>query len=173
MSDKSKVLLSKKEKLLLLRDELLERRKELLDVLERMKEIQRMEFDYFKHLTTLSTGVILIIVAFIEKVFTKPQMIPVAMISIFCFLVCVVGSLLALPLAGNIVLYSTGIRTVAVSIRGEEDEGVWEKAKKKALEGLDKICNALDSLGCYDKITRWFFIAGIVIFLIFTGINIL
>lgn len=171
MPDNTKELLAKRKRLLLEREELLGRRKELFNELERMKEIQRMEFDYFKHLTTLCTGLILILVAFLEKVFTEPQVIALAIISIVCFLVCVVGSLMALPLASNIVLYVTGIRMVAVSIRGEVDEKVWEKAKVKSEEGLNKISGALGSLHMYDLVTKWFFIAGIVIFLIFAGIN--
>jgi len=143
-----------------------EKREEILDTLEKMKEIQRMEFDYFKHLTTLSTGSILILIAFLEKVFIKPKGFVLGFISIGCFTLCLIFSLLALPQAGNIVLYTTGIRMVLVS--GETDE---EKAKKEVEKGLNKINKTLDCLKVYDHITRWVFIAGIVIFLIFTGIN--
>lgn len=36
-------------------------------------EAQKLVFDGFKHVTTISTGAILILVAFLEKVFTTPK----------------------------------------------------------------------------------------------------
>lgn len=48
-------------------------------------------FDYLKHLTTLSTGSILLIVAFLEKLFTKPECKACVVVSLCGF----VGSILA------------------------------------------------------------------------------
>lgn len=147
-----------------------EKRQEILETLEKLKEIQRMEFDYFKHLSTLSTGSILILVAFFEKVFSVPIGEAWIVVSVICFVLCIAGSLLAMPSASNIVLYTTGIRMVLVS-REEDTEEAKEKAKKKALEGMNKINDAFDSLKIYDRVTRWLFLAGLVTLLIFAGIN--
>ncbi len=146
-----------------------EKREELLDMLEKLKEIQRMEFDYFKHLTTLSTGSILVLVAFLEKVFSKPMGEGWALASIGCFALCVIGSLLALPSAANIVLYTTGIRMIFVSA-GKGDE---EKAKEGVEKGLKKINDAFGSMKFYDHFTRIVFFAGLISLLIFAGMNFL
>ncbi len=147
--------------------EVAKKREELLETLEKLKEIQRMEFDYFKHLTTLSTGSILVLVAFLEKVFSCPRGEVWALASIGCFALCVIGSLLALPSAGNIVLYTTGIRMVLVSVRAGEEE----KAKEDVEKGLEKMNKAFNSMKFYDHFTRIVFFAGLASFLIFAGIN--
>ena len=143
-----------------------EKREEVLDMLEKMKEIQRMEFDYFKHLTTLSAGSILILVAFLEKVFSNPIGKAWVVVSVCCFVLCLISSLRALPSAANIVLYTTGIRMVLIS--GGEDV---KKAEAKVKEGLKKINKALGLLKIYDRVTGYSFQAGIIAFLIFAGIN--
>ncbi len=164
------------------RKELLAVRQELIETLEKMKEIQPIKFDYFKHLTTLSTGSILILVAFLEKVFTAPQIVLLAFFSIVCFAVCVVGSLMAFPKASNIVLYTTGIRMIMFTVRGKDavsgkDGKAVEEAVEEARKGMeefgDEVSKAMSCLKVYEGITRWFFIAGIAIFLIFAGINII
>lgn len=147
--------------------EAVKKKEGLLDTLEKLKEIQRMEFDYFKHLTTLSTGSILVLVAFLEKVFSCPQGEVWALVSIGFFALCVIGSLQALPSAGNIVLYTTGIRMVLVSV----EKGQEEKAKEDVEKGLKKMNKAFDSLKFYDRFTRIVFYAGLVSLLIFAGIN--
>ena len=101
----------------------------LLEPLEKMKGIQKMEFGYFKHLATLSTGSTLILIAFFEKVFSFPRGEGWALASIGCFALCVVGSMLALQSANNLVLVPIGIKMILVS--GKADE---EKAEKKRAE---------------------------------------
>jgi len=147
-----------------------EKRQEILETLEKLKEIQRMEFDYFKHLGTLSTGSILILVAFFEKVFSDPTGEAWIVISVICFVLCIADSLLAMPSASNIVLYTIGIRMVLVS-GGEDTEEVKEKAKKEVEKAMDKINDAFDSLKIYDRVTRWSFLVGLIAFLIFAGVN--
>ena len=137
----------------------------LLEPLEKMKGIQKMEFGYFKHLATLSTGSTLILIAFFEKVFSCPRGEGWALASIGCFALCVVGSMLALQSANNLVLCPIGIRMMLVS--EAEDDKKAEDVKK----GMDKIQTALRLLGIYDKVTIWLFIAGLVALLIFVGIN--
>ena len=143
----------------------------LLEPLEKMKGIQKMEFGYFKHLTTLSIGSTLILIAFFEKVFSCPQGEGWALASIGCFALCVVGSLKALQSANNLVLVPIGIKMILVSGKADEEEAEKKKKAKKVQDGMDKIQKALRLLGIYDKVTIWLFIAGLVALLIFVGIN--
>lgn len=55
-------------------------------------------YAYFRHLSTLSTGSIIIIAAFLEKVFTEPAWIFLVKISISGFLLSVVCSVIAYTL---------------------------------------------------------------------------
>ena len=134
----------------------------LLEPLEKMKGIQKMEFGYFKHLSTLSTCSIMILIAFLEKVFSCPQGEGWAIVSIICFALCVIGSLLALQSSNNLVLCPLGIRMILVSGRAEE-----KKAKKKMEDGFKKINKSFNLLSIYDKVTIGLFIAGLIAFLIF------
>ncbi|MQY59834.1 MAG: hypothetical protein GH144_09580 [Clostridia bacterium] len=143
---------------------MIEKLKELLESMEKMKEVQRIVYDYFKHLTTLSTGLILIIVAFLEKVFSDPIGIPYVVISVICFALCLIGSLLALPSPGNIILYMTAMR---ISLQGEDAE----KAIKEGDKTMKVINKTVNRMKIYDHVTRYSFLAGIIAFLIFAGIN--
>ena len=137
------------------------KKSEKLDELtEKTKELPRMQYDYFKHLTTLSTGSILIIVAFLEKVFNEPRGSIVVVISLICFAFCLIGSLLALPLTGNVIMYITFCKIEA--LKGNE-----KKAKEFGKKGED----SLKEIGIYDDVSRYSFLAGIIAFLIFAGIN--
>lgn len=136
---------------------------ELIESMEKMKEVQRIQYDYFKHLTTLSASSILIIVAFLEKVFNSPNCIILALISILCFALCLTASLWILPVTGNIILYITGIRVLAANA---------EKDGEKQAETLSKkIDDSLDKINVYDWFTKITFLLGVVMFLIFVFIN--
>ena len=52
-------------------------------------EIYKIEFEYLKHLTTICTGSILLIVAFLEKLFNQPQWKPAVAIALCCFVVSI------------------------------------------------------------------------------------
>ena len=55
-------------------------------------ESLKLDYDTYKHLTTLSTGAIVILCTFLEKLFTDPQWKPLIVVSIVGFLISVVGS---------------------------------------------------------------------------------
>lgn len=145
----------------------------LLEPLEKFKDIQKMEFGYFRHLSTLSTGSTLILIAFFEKVFSCPKFKGWALTSVICFALCLVLSLKALQSANNLVLVPIGIKMIFVTRNADEEEKVTKKKAEKVQEGMDKITKALKLLGRFDKVTIWLFIAGIVTLLIFVGINFL
>lgn len=134
--------------------------KEIIESLEKLKEVQRIQYDYFKHQTTLSIGSILIIVAFLEKVFSTPECIVLALISIISLALCLIGSLWILPETTNIIMYITGIRIA----KAGEDE-------KQANVLNEKINASLGNINKYSWFTRITFLLGIVMFLIFSFIN--
>lgn len=53
-------------------------------------EVYKIEFDYLKHLTTVSTGSILLIVAFLEKIFKQPAYKPAVAVSLVCFMLTII-----------------------------------------------------------------------------------
>jgi uncharacterized protein with PQ loop repeat len=57
--------------------------------IERYKSL----FEYIKHLTTLSTGSVVVLATFLEKIFSIPQWKQLAAISIFCFTASVIASI--------------------------------------------------------------------------------
>jgi DMSO/TMAO reductase YedYZ heme-binding membrane subunit len=52
-------------------------------------DIYWIEFEYLKHLTTVSTGAILLLVAFLEKIFKQPEYKPAIAVSLVSFLVSI------------------------------------------------------------------------------------
>ncbi|CAN5170235.1 hypothetical protein BH23BAC1_BH23BAC1_23080 [soil metagenome] len=57
-----------------------------------LEEGNKLFYDVFKHLTTLSTGSILILVAFLENLFVNPQYKFLIAISLLCFIINTVGA---------------------------------------------------------------------------------
>lgn len=57
------------------------------------QEADKLRFDFFKHLTTLSTGSILLTLAMLEKLFRSPKGKVLVLFALICFAVCILGSL--------------------------------------------------------------------------------
>ena len=64
----------------------------MIDIIDRKVEYAKAVADYFKHLTTLSTGAIILIPAFLEKVFTNPVYRGCVTLSLIGFIASVVGT---------------------------------------------------------------------------------
>jgi hypothetical protein len=62
------------------------------------EEALRLYYDFYKHLTTLSTGSILIIVALLEKVFVHPKWKAFVVFAFAFLLLTILGSLTAMTL---------------------------------------------------------------------------
>lgn len=52
-------------------------------------EVYKIEFDYLKHLSTICTGSILLIVAFLEKLFAQPKWKPAVAIALCSFVLSI------------------------------------------------------------------------------------
>jgi hypothetical protein len=81
------------------------------------REPFELQLDYLKHLTTLSTGSILIIVTFLEKLFKQPQWKFLVPVSLSCFLFTVLTSLLAMSL------------TMALAEESIDNNSPWENVR--------------------------------------------
>ena len=57
-------------------------------------EHYKLTFDYLKHLTTLSTGSIILLVSFLEKIFAQPRWKPLVAVSLSGFTLSVLGALI-------------------------------------------------------------------------------
>jgi hypothetical protein len=55
-------------------------------------ENHRLIFDLVKHLTTLSSGASLLVIAIVEKLFPDPEWSWIVALSLVAFLVCLVAS---------------------------------------------------------------------------------
>lgn len=53
-------------------------------------EIYKLEFEYLKYLTTISTGSILLLVAFLDKIFKQPECKSAIAVSLICFLLSII-----------------------------------------------------------------------------------
>src|ERR1051325_4243312 len=81
-------------------------------------EYAKVYFDYLKHLSTLSTGSIVLEIAFLDKAFSHPQWKAFAAISLVAFTLSVVGS---------VVLYTLGLNHSIGKFKGEGAQvvGCW------------------------------------------------
>lgn len=82
------------------------------DVEKRRTESIKLQFDLYKHLTTLSTGAILLLAAFLEKLFKEPHGKWLVGVSMGCFLLSTVGS---------VGLMGERAVTMSGTVRTEED----------------------------------------------------
>jgi hypothetical protein len=57
------------------------------------KEAIKMLFEVYKHLTTLSSGSIVIICTFLEKFFKTPKSLHFVTSALVCFLLSIIGSI--------------------------------------------------------------------------------
>ena len=106
--------------------------------IERYKSL----FDYIKHLTTLSTGSVVVLATFLEKIFQTPQWKQLAAISIFCFTASVIASIITYTF--YFLSFPTG-----------KPVPIWA-----------------GTTGTYSLIITWIsFIAGVILWTIFTMKN--
>ncbi len=78
---------------------------------------RKMLFDAFKHLTTLSTGSILLLSALLKDFFAQPEWAFLVAVVLCCFLVSTVGSVIVMIAFGDTVL-NAGKPTGTISSAG-------------------------------------------------------
>jgi hypothetical protein len=68
------------------------------------EEANKLYYDVFKHLTTLSTGSILILATFLESLFADPQWRVLIVVSLLSFVVSIVAAVLMMFFQAGAVL---------------------------------------------------------------------
>ncbi len=67
------------------------------------EESWKLRYDTYKHLTTLSTGSILLLVTFLEKLFTRPIWKELVIVSFCMFLVTILASLVLMNMSAGFI----------------------------------------------------------------------
>jgi hypothetical protein len=146
---------------------------ELDEALEKVEKILESAFgiikhahEYYKHMTTLNTGAILIIIGLLEGVFEEPKGKFFVIISICCFAISLISASLSLRL---LVQSRISFSSMYMSIS--------RLTKENFNEFENKYKNQIDSLGrkleIAEPITLYGFLFGIAMFLVFTIINLI
>ncbi|MFN2393643.1 MAG: hypothetical protein ABR566_16970, partial [Pyrinomonadaceae bacterium] len=102
------------------------------------EESIKIIYDLFKHITTLATGILLILITFLEKLFQNPSVKSLVSISFVCFIISIISALV----------------TMAILAQGVADLGE-----------LDELENRIGRWSFL--ITIGFFVIGIISFMIF------
>jgi len=134
----------------------------LKDWIEKMKEIQRLQYDYFKFLIPLSTGSIFILIAFIEKVLLDINTCEkvIIFLSLLAFLITIIFSLCTLPVIINMIMYLTGIQKSTI------DDNITKEDEKEAYNLYGKFQEALDHVKNKNTVALISYIIGISFILI-------
>lgn len=80
--------------------------KKLTPEQESKQEGQKLLYDSVKHLTTLSTGSILILIALLEKFFKTPEWAFLIAVGFICLVLSTLGSVITMIILSNSVFYS-------------------------------------------------------------------
>jgi len=136
--------------------------KEAVEILEKLKEVLKYHYDYYKHMTTLNAGSILIIIAILQGIFKEPKGIGIILSSIVFFVLSLICSLIIMSMVGNLILYMAGAYAAFVAKDIKEIEKTIDKAK--STYGKTRV------IGIFNTI---FFLLGIAILVFFAFINFL
>ncbi|MGA2361628.1 MAG: hypothetical protein ABSG73_04125 [Candidatus Aminicenantales bacterium] len=129
------------------------------ELLEKFKDIQRLQFEYFKHLSTISASSLGIIVALSKVFFPNTKIVCLLILSLLSITCCLIAAVSAMPLVANSILYI---------LRAQAGKAIREKDPDPI---IDQYSRALDKIEDFDRFTRITLMAGAVLFLIFAAIN--
>ena len=133
---------------------------ERIGLIERMKDVQKLQSDYFKNLTLLGSTALLISFAFHDRISADfPCWQKAAYLAaLIIFFIMIILCLSAMKNAGNIVLYCNGLQ-IAIHENKEQD----------AINFQLKTDSALNDISAIDKITNVLYVVGLSIILILTA----
>ena len=139
---------------------------EILEFFKLIDKAIKYQHGYYKHMTTLSTGSILIIVTLLGGIFKEPEGIFAIIISILGFVICLVGALMILGVICNVVELIFVMFAEIPELTKEKLPEYLVKYKKKT----DSLANMIDIIG---PITFCAFLLGVIMLLVFTFINLI
>ena len=132
-------------------------------------------YDYYKHMTTLNTGSLLIIIALLEGVFKEQEGIYAVLISICCFPISLLCALMTLGIVirsetAALKMYSNSLEE---NEKGEEEEEKKEKTKDYKVNSQKELESLMKRGKVTEYITMYAFVVGIAMFLVFAFINLI
>jgi hypothetical protein len=81
------------------------------------QEGEKLYFDSMKHLTTLNTGSILLLVTFLENLFRQPRWRPLIAVTLVSFVLSTLCSVSSMLQSANYVKHSGRIRDLEMTVR--------------------------------------------------------
>lgn len=81
------------------------------------QEGEKLYFDSMKHLTTLNTGSILLLVTFLEKLFNNPRWRALIAVSLISFVISILCSVSSMFQSANHIKYSGKFRRLETRIK--------------------------------------------------------
>jgi len=138
------------------------------DYIDKRKEVHRFHFEYFKQLSTLSTASIGAILVLFTKLPPSSGWAILAGFSLLCLVICLVITLFGMTAPGNLVKKLVDLGAIANQSQQEA-----KKSEEEAGHYIEEYLKGLKELGVYDLITRYTFIAGVVLFLAYAVIGII
>jgi hypothetical protein len=82
-----------------------------------LQESEKLYFDSMKHLTTLNTGSILLLITFLEKLFQKPEWKFLVVVSLSIFVLSNICSISSMVQSANYIKHSANISDSALKIK--------------------------------------------------------
>jgi superoxide dismutase len=136
--------------------------KTFLDFLDKLRDVQKLQYDYFKYMTSLCTGSILIIIAFHEKVFEKLNYPALIGVSLSLIALSLFSALIVMANEGNLIMYITEMHSCLITNQRDKEKG--DKIEKK-------IDTAFRSINIFQKTCLYGYMVGIVFLIIFVFFN--
>jgi hypothetical protein len=126
---------------------------------DKMKEIHRIQYDYYKYFTTLSSSGIVLAFAFIKRIAAQLLCWQKALlfISLIFFILVIYFSLQAMKTAGNSIQDWTAFQLITNSDEASDYELKFSKSQ--------------DKISLYDKLTEGFFMAAVILILVIIAFN--
>jgi hypothetical protein len=131
-----------------------------------LRESIKNDLDYFKHLTTLSTGSILIIIALVKELFRYPKGLPLVVLSFLCFVVSLAAALYMMQVLNGYNRSMFGPLTKTLKATKDDADKILA-AQKKENDSITK------SAKFFHPIADFAFFAGVTVFMVFAGLNLL
>ena len=143
---------------------------------ELMNRVIDSQQGYYKLMITLNTGVIVIIIGLLEKIFKDPKCPIILLLSILGFVVSLFCALSILSVLSNFLTSAIGFFNYFLAIqRHSEDAAEEEKLQEAAAKQKKEIDAFLQKQGkrgkLYSHICDYSFMAGVILLLVFSAIN--
>ena len=149
---------------------------EIRTFFEILNKVLDSQQGYFKLMITLNTGVILITIGLLEKIFRNPEWLVILLLSILGFVVSLFFALFMLTLISGMIATSIDFFNYFMAIQMHSKDATEEEKLQEAASRQKKQIDAkLQSLGrrgnIYFNICNYSFMAGVILLLVFSAIN--